>query len=968
MISLGNRLHDNRTLISLLAILLGVFAALGLLGWVTTMRSDGLAGYLEAGGYRVTHSFRADGLVRADDLIVAIGGKPLDRDLNRPGLWARFLYDRSGAFYTVERAGETRRLQVSWEPLTLQETLRRLAPYGLIALVFFGSLVVGFFESVDTPALSLLLAGAWVQGINELLNGIPWLGANVNVTLAWLYGPLVLMSFSLANSLLLHILLVYPERKRWVTRYPRAPFGFHALNLLLALLAWWGPGPGSLLANRVWIVRTIMQPVTGIEVFFGAGSLIHTYVRSRRHGVRNQVPWLMWGVLVGPSVWLLLYNLPITLWGHPWLPLWAADLPLVLIVLSFAISMSRRALMMVDLWINRALVYGVLSGVVVGLFLLMMYGLVPLLGVDPLSASIFTVALIAVVVPPLHRAIQQGINHLFFREWLSARMLLQDVSRELSTTLETDALARILVTELPRRLRVTQAALFLQQPDGNLKAVDDSSGWPIPPDHPLLQALAEVRYPLILSQARDLSPVLRALRDENWEIILPLRSGGALVGLYLLGLHLSGEFYGRNEVETLALLGERIALTLENARLYEEIERYSEDLERLVRQRTEALQDANRALSVQRDRLQVILQNIADGLVYITDEGEIALVNTAFEAMVGQTGDAMVGMSPVDAHIPSFITELAHEARAAPGMVIARDWMLDDQVVRLSIVGLPERGGVIAVIRDITRDVEVDRMKSQFFSVVSHELRTPLTSILGFAKVTRRFVDDRLIPSLETADVAPELGERVRQNLEIVTTEGQRLMGLIDDMLEITALDAGTADWDDRPCALPALIQDAVETQRDAAEAKGLTLLARMAQDLPTMIVDPERVTQLLRNLISHAIKRTQDGEIRLSVRWLEPGTQIQGWRAPEPGAVWVAVHDTGEGFGLDQKTAYVFERFGQVEALMEAQPTGAELGLAICQEIVSHYDGILWIEPDPDRGSTFSFTLPARKQREPVA
>ena len=815
-------------------------------------------------------------------------------------------------------------------------------------------------------SLAAILLGLLV-GLGLLL----W--ASANVTAAWLYGPLALVTFALANSLLLHILLIYPERKRWVTGHAWVPYGVHALNLLLALLAWWGPGSGSLLANRVWIVRTLMQPVTGVEVLVGAGGLVHTYAASRRLGVRNQVPWLVWGVILGPAAWLLLYNLPVTLWGRPRLPLWAADLPLVLIVLSFAISMSRRAMMVVDVWINRALVYGVLSGGAIALFLIVPGGLERLGLVDRRWADVLTVVVIAAVAPTLHHVVQRGINRAFFRQWLSARALLRDVSRELSTTLETDALARILVAELPRRLRVSQAALFLQQPDGSLKAVDDSSGWPIPPDHPLLRSLARMEAPLILSQARDLSPLLRALRDEDWEIVLPLRNGEVLVGLYLLGVHLSGERYGQNEVETLTLLGERIALTLENARLYEEVERYSEDLERRVRQRTADLREANRALGAQRDRLQVILQNIADGLVYLSGEGEIALANAAFETLAGQPAGAMVGRTPAAAGLPPLIGTLAREARADPGMVLVRDADLADRMVRLSVIGLPDGSGVIAVLRDITRDVEVDRMKSQFFSAVSHELRTPLTSILGFAKVTRRFVDDRLMPHLAVEGGVPEMGARVRDNLEIITTEAQRLMALIDDVLEITALDAGTTDWDDCPCALPALVQDAIETQREAAEAKGLTLRSRAARDLPTMTVDPERVTQLLRNLISYAVKHTQGGEIQLSVRWLDPGREVQGWRAPASGAACVAVrhtvavHDTGTGFDLDRESARILERLDRMDTLMEVRPTGAELGLAICQEIVAHYDGMLWLASDPDRGTTVFFTLPASGQREPV-
>jgi PAS domain S-box-containing protein len=882
-------------------------------------------------------------------------------------VWGRRLDDRSGGSYTVQRAGEVLVLDVPWKSLSLGHVLRRLAPHASIAWVLFAALGAVFFQDANVPVLPFLMAIAWIQGMNELLDGVSRLGANVTVEIAWLSAPWVLLTFSLVNSLLLHILLMYPERKRWIIRYPWAPYGFHALNLLLALFAWWGVGSGPLLANRTWILRSLMQPVSGIEILLGVGSLVHTYVRSRQRGVRSQVPWLIWGVLLEPAAWLVLYRIPTSLSGQPWVPLWVTDLPIVLVVLSFVISMSHHALMSVDLWVNRVMVYGALTGILVGLFLVISRALVQVVALDREWVGALTVGLIALVTPSLHEVIQEGVNRVFFKRWLSAQALFRDVSTELSTTLETDDLARILVSELPQRLRVTQAALFLQQPDGDLKAVDDISGWPIPPDHPLLQELAEVRSPLILSQAKSLSPLLRALRDESWEIILPLRSGEALVGLYLLGVHLSGRFYGRSEVETLALLGERIGLTLENARLYEEIERYSENLERLVRQRTQDLRDANLALSAERDRLQVILQNITDGLVYVNAEGAVTLVNRAFETLIGRTAETMLGRSPVKAGIPAFIDELIHTAQGDRGMVLAKDYALNEYVVRLSVIGLPGPGGVIVVLRDITRDVEVNRMKSQFFSAVSHELRTPLTSILGFSKITERFVDDRLMPEVREDARVGEMGERVRHNLEIITAEGQRLMSLIDDLLEITAFDTQTAAWNDRPCALPALIQNAIETQRESAAAKGLILQARMASDLPTMMVDPDRVTQLLRNLISNLIKLTREGGIQLSAHRLAPGTEIQGWRVPASGAVLVAVRDTGMGFDLGQ-VSQVFGRFDQIDTLVEAQPSGTELGLAICQEIVSHYDGILWVESDPERGSTFSFALPVVEQVESVA
>ena len=282
-----------------------------------------------------------------------------------------------------------------------------------------------------------------------------------------------------------------------------------------------------------------------------------------------------------------------------------------------------------------------------------------------------------------------------------------------------------------------------------------------------------------------------------------------------------------------------------------------------------------------------------------------------------------------------------------------------ERMLKISVTALGDKSAVICVLRDVTYEVEVDRMKSGFISSISHELRTPVTAILGFAKLTNHAFERSIRPNLPEDVGIRTMADRIRQNLEIMVAEGENLTTLINDILDIAAFDAGTIVWDDRPYEFLLMIQDVVERLRETAEAKGLLIETRIARSLPVMCVDPARIEQVLSHLISNAIKFTERGIVAVTAESLTAGTVIHEWTVPDGGAVIVSVRDTGPGIPA-QDLANIFQRFWQGEDPARGKPAGAGLGLAISRDIVVHYGGDIWVESALGTGSTFYFALPA--------
>ena len=246
------------------------------------------------------------------------------------------------------------------------------------------------------------------------------------------------------------------------------------------------------------------------------------------------------------------------------------------------------------------------------------------------------------------------------------------------------------------------------------------------------------------------------------------------------------------------------------------------------------------------------------------------------------------------------------------------------------------------------RDVaeEADAAKSAFLSTVSHELRTPLTSVLGFAKIIKKRLEDRIFPLVPRDDRrVVQTVQQIDDNLKVVVSEGERLTKLIDDVLDLAKIEAGKLEWHMGEVSIAEVIEHATAATSSLFEHKGLRLAKEVAPDLPAVTGDRDRLVQVVINLISNAVKFTDAGAV--TCRAVRQGSEIV-----------VSIVDTGVGI-VPADQPKVFERFKQVGDTLTDKPKGTGLGLPICKEIVEHHGGRVWVESALGEGSTFAFSLP---------
>lgn len=237
---------------------------------------------------------------------------------------------------------------------------------------------------------------------------------------------------------------------------------------------------------------------------------------------------------------------------------------------------------------------------------------------------------------------------------------------------------------------------------------------------------------------------------------------------------------------------------------------------------------------------------------------------------------------------------------------------------------------------------ELDRMKDSFLSSVSHELRTPLTSIRSFSEILLKY-------DQEDPDTQKEF-------LGIINSESERLTRLINDVLDLSRIEAGGMVWDDAVVSLKEIIHDLLPAHQRLLEEKSLLLTLDLSPDLPPVFVDRDRIQQVVRNLLTNAIKFSHEGgEIVVKMDAFEG-------RRTEEASEWIKVSLSDQGIGIDERDfEIIFDRFCQVSTdTLRDKPEGTGLGLSICRDIVAHYKGNIWVESRKGEGSTFSFTLPA--------
>lgn len=369
------------------------------------------------------------------------------------------------------------------------------------------------------------------------------------------------------------------------------------------------------------------------------------------------------------------------------------------------------------------------------------------------------------------------------------------------------------------------------------------------------------------------------------------------------------------------------------------------------------LSHLSKTLSGEKQFLRAVLDSLEDAIVAFDPHGSFVLCNGKFETLFGLTANELSG------HDEPWLRQRLRERLEAPETF----WQPIDgnATVREEIVRLVDRrrskpyvlnwywgpvldesgdlAGHISVQRDITRETEVDQMKTDFISIVSHELRTPMTSIRGY-------VD--LILDGDTG----EINDLQRQFLKTVQRNTLRLTAMVNDMLDISRIEDGGIELDWRDLSLGNLIDQVTTEARFQIESKGLALNVVCHDengnecDMPRVRSDHDRLMQVLTNLLSNAIKYTppppdSPGQIVIDVLVSELKAQV-------------SVRDTGIGIS-EEDVAMLFQKFFRADNPQTRDVDGTGLGLSITRSIVEKMGGDLQVHSRPGQGSDFSFSLP---------
>ncbi len=956
---------------------------------VLHMPGDGASVYL--GDQIVVKQVAEGSSLQVGDVLLAIAGRPVDQQVLQPDAWLSFLAQQGDEVpYTIQRNGEVMTVMVRWTPVRASDALLNFGGLLFIGLGLLATnLLILPWHSDDRGVRRLVLTFN-VLALNQVNNLLPIAGANVLLSWMWLFVPLDLSAWFI-GPLGVETFLRFPEEKQVLKRFPWIPILLYMSTPLAAVMGALLRGDGTFYGTRnamFLFTDSVSMVLMSLVIYI----LAHTYTTSRRPGVRNQIRWIWWGITLAFIPWLILYGLPKQITGTPILPLSITNIATTLIPISFAIAIFRFRLMEVDQVINRTLVYTILLGLIFLLYLISYSLARELLYTTTGRSHEFTAGLLATIVlflllNPLRQYVQNVIDQLFYREHLDFDMLVREIGQELSAMLVFDDVLTLLTQKTAERLGLTFATILAPDETGTFTALRPAPIAGLPATSPFIAWARFNTVPLILHETRRLPPLVRdeaqALYQQDAELCIPLHHRQELLGVYVFGSKHSGNLLTSAELNSLITLSQQAAASLQNARLYQELEAYSRSLEARVAERTAEVRE-------ERNRLETILENLSDGLLVTDTEGRLMLFNPALKRMFPDR--ELVARASIAHSLPQ-LQALVQATLSQPNHLHSQDINLEFRPPR----GAPVRrvyratacplldanteatstaSGVIIIVRDITHESEVDRMKTEFISTVSHELRTPLTSVLGFAKLIAKTYQRAIQPVLPDQAEVQRAAQRIAENLAIIISEGERLTRLINDVLDIAKMEAGKIEWHMGEVIVDDVVRDAIAAITSLAEEKQLTIIHTVPKALPHVWGDRDRLIQVLTNLLSNAIKFTPQGQVEINGAYLtDPKTIAEAYpHAPQAflnsQGPWIMISVRDSGIGIaEEDLARIFQKFQQVgDSLYHKRGTG--LGLTISKEIVEYHGGYIWVESQVDVGSTFCFVLPVHADTgaEPAA
>jgi len=560
---------------------------------------------------------------------------------------------------------------------------------------------------------------------------------------------------------------------------------------------------------------------------------------------------------------------------------------------------------------------------------------------------------------------------------------------------DIDNLMNKAVVLVAQNLEVDYCKLLELMPDGKTMLLRAGVGW----DEALIGQRkvslddSQAGYTLLVNQPVIVEDMQTDTRFRGSDLLqsygvtsgvsVPISSTNGIYGV--LGAHTQRkQAFTQDDIHFLQAVANVLSSAMERQRTDKSLRKSKDELELRVAERTGELikineqlqselnerQRAEEALRISQARFAGIVSIADDAIISIDNNQRITLFNQGAERIFGYSAQEAIG-EPLDLIIPwryikthrqlvaNFGSSPSHSRRMGERREIygrRKDGTEFPAEASISKLDLGEEKVYTVFLQDITERKQVDKMKDEFVSVVSHELRTPLTSIHGSL-------------GMLASGLLPPESEQGKRLLQIAVDSTERLVRLINDILDIERIESGKVKMEKQPCLIGEIIQETVDIMQPLATKAGITLTVgcESVKQISTL-ADSDRIVQTLTNLLSNAIKFSPRG----NTVWLSAEIAKQdkeGTRETEVGethpslmphtdAILFTVTDHGRGIPAD-KLDSIFERFQQVDSSDSRNHDGTGLGLAICRSIVQQHGGRIWVDSVLGKGSNFYFTLP---------
>ncbi len=550
---------------------------------------------------------------------------------------------------------------------------------------------------------------------------------------------------------------------------------------------------------------------------------------------------------------------------------------------------------------------------------------------------------------------------------------VHDISVEVSSTLDLDLLLHTSLEMLAHITRVEYGSIMLvDRETDNLvnRAVLGKSN----------RNKSFTRFPLgqgvagWVAQHKEPALIPDITQDERW-VELPSEEperkvGGSMVSVPLtvqnetMGVltlsHKDVNYFNTDHLRLLTASAGAIAIGINNANLYTAI---VDDMEH----RSELL----RHQQMETSKTEAILQSLADGVLVCGTEGEILSVNQACSDMLQRSVEELMFYSEVNLHdlIIELLGDRTHELPLAEllryplkdtgdSRIYESTVTLNKRVISITLGSVMRNSdeliGALMVMHDKTREVESDRLKTEFIGTMSHELRTPMTSIKGFTQL------------LALGSLGP-VNDTQREFLDTIQTNAERMISVINDVLELTKIETGSIELEIRSLHLAEVLSGVVAELQGLITSRNHELSITIPPGLPLVRADSNRLHQILYNILANAIKYTdKGGTIRVEAYEANRDDLPQHVREcviTQQRYTRIDVHDTGVGIA-EHELERVFDRFYRTENPLKVEAGGTGLGLSLTRPLLELLGGRIWAKSALQEGTTFSFILPAVEQR----